>query len=423
METPYWWLDAPLEETQAAAPDGDCDVLIVGAGYTGLSAAIVLARAGRSVQVFDALRPGEGASSRNGGIASGNLRHSFTSAIASLGQDRALDLFREGHTARKDLATFVRDEAIECGYQVNGRFTGAMNERQLDFQKGEAELISRHLDVDARTIGRDDLHNEIGTDIYAGGLVREDLATVHPGKLHAGMLRVARKSGARIFGNAAIEGFAANRTGFDVAVAGRKIKAAKLIVATNGYSGAADPWLRRRLVPIASRIVVSHEIPNDMMDRLLPKRRAMGETRKLFRYFRPTPDGKRILLGSREKALSASPQQNAAHVFRGLVEIFPELEAIGFEYSWNGNVAFSRDEMPSLFEKDRVIYACGYCGSGVVWARWLGAKAALKVLNDPAARTVLETNPPPAIPLFSGRPWFLPAFMGLYALQDRIARR
>ncbi len=423
VESPYWWIEAPLDDAPAAVPNEYSDAVIVGGGYTGLAAAIELARAGRSVQIFDAMWPGEGASTRNGGIASGNLRHSLTSAIKAYGQEAGIALFREGQAARADLAAFVDQDNIDCDYQASGRFTGAINRSQLEFQKREAELIVNHLGVNAHVVGNQTVADEIGTDYYVGGMVREDLASLHPAKLHAGMLSVAKSAGAGVFGRMPVTDYVRNGKVFDVCVGGRKIRAKNLIVATNGYSGRSDPWLRRRLVPVTSRIVVTGEIPVELMDRLLPKRRAMGEMSNMFRYYRPTPDGKRILLGAREKMFSASATENATHVFRELLKIFPEVEPFGFEYSWNGNVAFNRDEMPGLFEKDGVIYACGYCGSGVVWARWIGMKAAKKVLGDPDAKSAFDGTAPPAIPFYRGKPWFLPAFMGYYYWQDRRAEQ
>src|SRR5688572_26809364 len=125
--TPFWWEAAP----PVALPSRDvlprCDVVIVGAGYTGLSAGLTLARAGRHVQIFDKLRPGEGASTRNGGIASGNLRPSYSQMVAKFGADRADALQLEAKAAREDLADFIRAEGIDCDFQLTGRFTGAAN--------------------------------------------------------------------------------------------------------------------------------------------------------------------------------------------------------------------------------------------------------------------------------------------------------
>ncbi len=419
MEIPYWWIEAQPEDGPAKSPRDRCDAAVIGAGYTGLAAAIVLARAGRDVQVFDSLRPGEGASTRNGGIASGNLRYSMTVAIKTFGLEAAVALFREGQAARADLADFIRVENVDCDYQPTGRFTGAINKYQLEEQKRETALLDKHLGIDAHVVGPEELGTEIVTDQYCGGLVREDLASLHPAKLHAGMMRVAASAGVSVFGQSPVSDYYRNGEFFELKTGGRTIRARNLIVATNGYTGAADPWLRRRLVPVVSRVVVTGELPTGLVDTLLPKRRAMGENRKIFRYFRPTPDGKRILLGSRERMLPASPAKNAAHVFAGLVEIFPALEPYGFDYSWNGNIAISRDEMPGLFVKDGMIYASGYCGSGVVWARWLGGLAGQFALSGCEPQSQFASSPPPAIPFFRGKPWFLPAFMAYYAWQDR----
>ena len=146
---PYWWEAAEprrLPETPVAAA---CDIAVVGAGYAGLSAALVLARAGRSVQVFDKLRPGEGASSRNGGLASGNIRMGFGEMIEAMGLEAALRFYREGKIAREGLADFIATEKIECDYQPVGRFVGAAQPSHYEAQGREADRLNKHLGTDA----------------------------------------------------------------------------------------------------------------------------------------------------------------------------------------------------------------------------------------------------------------------------------
>jgi glycine/D-amino acid oxidase-like deaminating enzyme len=122
---PYWWEEAPPAASRLVDVQAKCDVVIIGAGYTGLSAGLTLARAGRSVQIFDRQRPGEGASSRNGGIASGNLRPSLGKMIRKFGEARAKAIQAEAKAAREDLAEFIGREAIDCEFRLTGRFTGA----------------------------------------------------------------------------------------------------------------------------------------------------------------------------------------------------------------------------------------------------------------------------------------------------------
>lgn len=418
--TPYWWEDAPPVTKDGGAPSSECDVAVIGAGYTGLAAAIGLARGGRSVQVFDAIAPGEGASTRNGGIASGNLRLSLGESMRKHGPEAGLAQYREGVEARADLAAFVQDEKIDCDYRQAGRFTGAISPIQIDAMKREADLLNRHFDLGAYIVARKDQHEEVGTESYHGGMVRTDLATLHPARLHAGMMRVAESAGARIFGNCRVAGYRRDQDGFEVATRHGTVRARDLVVATNGYVDKADPWLRRRVVSVKSRIVVTGELPADLMARLLPRGRAMGESRRLYRYYRPTPDGQRILLGARETLFSRDERVNATHVHRRLLELFPEVEPYGLASSWNGDVAFTRSQRPELFVHQGAIYACGYCGSGVVWARWLGAKAAQHILGLPGSATAFAADPPRAVPLFNGKAWFLPAAMALDGLRDRL---
>jgi glycine/D-amino acid oxidase-like deaminating enzyme len=121
---PYWWEAAPPARLAQRALARRCDVVIVGAGYTGLSAGLTLARAGRSVQIFDRQRPGEGASTRNGGIANGNLRPSYNQMRRKFGEARAQALLAEAKAAREELAEFVKRENIDCDFLLVGRFTG-----------------------------------------------------------------------------------------------------------------------------------------------------------------------------------------------------------------------------------------------------------------------------------------------------------
>src|SRR5436190_10011177 len=125
QSTPFWWEDAPPLSPPQMAVQARCDVVIVGAGYTGLSAGLTLARAGRQVQIFDRERPGEGASTRNGGIASGNLRPGYRQMVRRFGAARANAIQAEAKAAREDLAEFIRREAIDCEFRLTGRFTGA----------------------------------------------------------------------------------------------------------------------------------------------------------------------------------------------------------------------------------------------------------------------------------------------------------
>lgn len=417
---PYWWRDAPPAARKAQNIFKDCDIAIVGAGLTGLSAAIVLARAGKSVQVFDRGVAGAAASSINGGILSGNLRLGLSASIAAFGRTRGLAMYQEGVDARAAFREFVQTESIDCDLQYNGRFTGAMTARDFEGMKRAAGAENDALGVGARILERPDQYEMVGSDLYHGGIGRDDIGSMHPAKFFAGLLGVAKKAGVIVHDNTAVRGV---HNGERVQTSRGTVRAGHVIVATNGYGDASNGWLRRRVVPVTSRIIATDEIDADMMARLMPRMGTFGEARYLGRYYRPSPDGTRILLGGRDVLVGANPNGAARRLADNVGAIFPELRGIGVDTHWAGQVAFTRDEMPSLFSHGDIIYACGYCGSGTVWAPWLGRKAAYRILGDERAHTAFAMDPPRSVPLYSGRPWFLPFAIGYYGVRDWMAGR
>lgn len=417
---PYWWDEAePASPPQAPVP-ATCDVAIIGAGYTGLAAAITLARAGRQVQVFDRQRPGDGASSRNGGITSGNLRLSLSDCIARFGETRALAIYREGIAARIDLRHFIAEEGIDCDYTMSGRYTCCLTDAHYESQARELDLVNRHLDIGGYMVPADEQHRETGSKMYRGGVVRPDIGMLHPAKLAAGMLRVAQGAGATVHGETGMIAWSREADGYRVVTTRGTTLARELVFGANGYMNGGDKWYRRRIVPIPSCMIATEPLSDNLMKILMPAGRAMGETRKLYRYFRPSPDGRRILIGGRSNMTGRTDADSGRHLLKGLVEMYPELKDVRITHSWHGLVAFSRSDIPLLFRRDGAWYAGGYSGSGVVWARWFGQKIAQQILGMPNGASAFECEPPPAVPFFDGRPWFLPAVLGWNGLMDRL---
>lgn len=420
--TPYWWEAAPVGPLPQQPLASRVDVAIVGAGYAGVAAALTLARAGRSVVVFDAMNPGEGASSRNGGITSGSIRPGFAALARKFGEDVALEIEAEGKRAREFLYDFLQTEGIACDFRLTGLFRAALGYQQYDEMARGAETLARRLGVETHAVPHAEQRGYIGTDFYRGGVVRNDIGGLHPAKLHAELLRVAVTAGVTLHSHTPVIAIARAGAGFEVASAAGKIAARQVLVCTNGYTDDAAPYLRRRLVPVRSRIIVTEELAPDLMARLMPRGMMMGENRKLGFYYRPTPDGTRILLGGRDSSWGGNPVEPTLRLRAGLAELFPELKGVGLSHSWFGNVAMNRDMLPRMFERDGVLYASGFCGSGVVWAPWLGTRAAHRLLGNRAeSRTAFDFRPPAAVPFYKGNPWFMPAIIKGYGLQDRYA--
>src|SRR3954453_22527012 len=419
----YWWADAPLAELERVPVAPASDVAIVGAGYTGLGAAITLARAGRSVQVFDREHPGEGASTRNGGITSGNLRPTLSELRQRFGDQRASALVAESRAAREDLYRFIAEEKIACDFALTGRFGGASAPSDYEKLAREAEMLNRTLGIEAHAVPRTDQRSMLGTDYYFCGPVRMDIGGLHPAKLHQGMLDLAIAAGATVHARTAVLGIRSDDDGFEVKTARGTVRSRDVIVGVNGYADASDRWLRRRLVPVRSRIIATEPLSPNLMGELMPRGMMCGETRKLHYYYRPSPEGDRILFGGRDGTITGDPDWPSESLRRALVDIFPVLEQTKISHSWFGNVAMNRDMVPRIFSKSGVRYAAGYCGSGVVWARWAGDKAARQILGEASADSALDFRPPRAVPLFNGKPWFMPAVFGLLSMQDKLGQR
>lgn len=420
--SPYWWEAAPPGPVPAQPLTKSVDVAIVGAGYAGLAAALTLARAGRAVAAFDAMHPGEGASSRNGGITSGSIRPSHAAIARTFDEATALAVEAEGKTAREFLYDFLSAEGIDCDFRKTGLFKGAIGYAQYDTVARGAEALAKRLGIETYAVPYDEQQKYIGSDFYRGGVVRKDIGGLHPAKFHAGLLKVALAAGVSVHGNTRVTAIKRDGATFQLQTSAGTIEARHVLVCTNGYTDGVAPFLRRRLVPVRSRIIVTEELSPEVMDRLMPQRMMMGEGRQLGYYYRPTPDGRRILLGGRESGHGGDATVPTQRLRRGLAELFPELAGVRLSHSWFGNVAMNRDMLPRIFEKDGILYASGFCGSGVVWAPWVGTRAAHRLLGSgEQARSAFFARPPAAVPLYRGNPWFMPAFIKAYALQDRIA--
>ena len=420
-ERPYWWDIGSPEPTPFTPLKPNYDVVIIGAGYTGLSAALPLARAGRSVAVLDKAQPGFAASSRNGGITSGTLRPSFSSLIKSKGLEYAKALYSEAHAARRDLYRFVQAENIDCDLQLSGRFSGAVCPAHYDYLSREAELLNQHLGFEITTVSRAEQHREIGSQFYYGGVIWPDIGGVHPWKLAREYIRLALAADVEIHSDTTVLGFRRDAQQVHVQTSRGQSTAKKLIVATNGYTDSADPWLRRRLVPVISRIIATEPLAPELMATIMPGQRMYTETSEMGHYYRPSPDGTRLLFGGRGGALRDNAAQDTVRLRSEMIALFPQLTDVSLSHSWSGYVAFNRDYIPRLFQHEGVYYATGYCGSGVVWARWAGQLTAQAILSGSAVQSALAFRPPAAIPLYKGKPWFLPFFFTWFRHKDRTA--
>lgn len=414
-----YWLDqlGPAPDLPADLP-GKVDVLVVGAGYTGLNAAVQTARGGRATLILDAEDPGFGCSTRNGGQIGTGVKPSLEKLTARFGADRAREIRGEGDRALDWIGEFISAEGLDCDFRRSGRFHAAHTPRHYEELVRDAEKMRVREGTESFAVPRAKQRNELGTDSYFGGVVFPRHGALHPAKYQRELLRVALGAGAQVVGHCPVLAIERNGTSFEVRTAKGVVQARDVIVATNGYTTNLVPWLRRRVIPIGSYVIVTEELPQNLVDSLFPTDRVASDTCKVIYYYRATPDRRRISFGGRVSAGETDPRVSAPRLYEAMCRIFPELRAHGISHAWSGTVAYSFDELPHTGVHDGIHYALGYCGSGVAMGSYLGMRAGQKVLGRKDGRTALDGLPHPTRPLYTGRPWFLPAAVAWYRWKD-----
>jgi glycine/D-amino acid oxidase-like deaminating enzyme len=426
QEKPWWWEAAEPPDRDTPLPDR-ARVAIVGGGYAGLSAALTLRRLGHEAVVLDAERIGWGASSRNGGMVSGGLKVATGDLEKTYGKEEAQRIALTCAASLPFIEETIAREGIECDYVRCGRYVGAWSPAHYDAMAKKADWLAEVTGLQTEMVPKARQRDFLGSDFYHGGMAAAATGSLHPGKYARGLAAAAERAGATLVDGVRVKAIAQQAGGFRIATDKGELVADAVLVATNGYSldkrGTASPWLARRLVPLNSYIIATEELPEETIERLFPRRRMISESRRVLNYFRPSPDGKRVLWGGRASFRKATAEGSAPTLHARMVECFPELAGVRITHAWTGFVAFTFDGLPHIGVQDGVHYAAGCQGSGVAMATWLGHNAALKMAGAANERFALDGLPFPTRPTYTGNPWFLPIVGTYYRVRDALDRR
>ena len=428
FKTSPWWWEAAEPPTRDNELSNQTAVAVVGGGYAGLSAALSLARLGHQVTVLDAERIGWGASSRNGGMVSGGMKVARTALAEKLGAEQARNIAMAAAASFPFIEETIMREGIECDYTRCGRFVAAWTPKHYDALARAADYIADITGLPTEMLPPSRQQEALGSGHYHGGMKAAATGSIHPGKYARGLAMAAERAGAKLIDQTRVGGIRAEGSGFCIATNRGEIRADAVLVATNGYSRGSDeksamPWLARRVIPVASYIIATEELPADTMDRLFPDRRMISDTKRVLNYYRPSPYGNRIIWGGRARFGPSAPEAAAPRLHEFMTAVFPELAKVKITHAWNGNVAFTFDFLPHIGVQDGIHYAAGCQGSGVAMATWLGHNAALKIAGAANQRFALDGLEFPTVALYNGNPnWFLPIIGGWYRLRDRIDR-
>ncbi len=421
--TPYWWQDQP-QYRNTEMPPAKADCIIVGAGFTGLSAALTLAQAGRQVVVLDSEAIGFGASTRNGGMLGSGHKVSVADAKKHYGSTIAAQLHSEANASLAFTKSLIIDNNIDCSLQACGRLRTAWTPQNFTAMARANATLQTIEPFAARMVKPEEMPQRIKTLLYFGGLLYESHASVHPRKLHYGLLQLALKAGVKVFGEQPVVAVSAKLDGFCISVYSREtqyqeIHCQQVLMATNGYTQAkVSSFLAKRVMPVPSFIIVTEKLGSNLVQSLLPGGHCMVETRQRFCYYRATPCGTRIMLGSRAALHAITPQQALPILRAKLTEIFPSLKNTNISHCWTGFTGFSFSKLPNIGCHDGIYHALGYCGNGVAMEPYLGHKAALKMLNPQQQHSVFEQTLLQKRVFHHGSPWYMPAASAWYRARD-----
>jgi glycine/D-amino acid oxidase-like deaminating enzyme len=427
---PFWWEEAEPAHGERAFDSRSFAVVIIGSGYAGLSAAITLAEAGiKDVAVVDAMRIGEGASSRNGGQIGSGAKFSLEQAARRFGQQRAREILDDYDQAMPFMLQRAATLAEDFDLNLCGSVSGAHSHKDLrafrDYRDGLAPDKRKHIEVlDAR-----EMQGVLKTDIYRGALVKHDTGSVHPAKYVRALANRARALGVRLFTGFRFQGASRGTSRFEVRLqdvdsrAEVRLSADKVLMAANGYVGPEMPWLRQRTIPVQSYMIATEPLPFDQLEELMPGNRVAGDTKHILYYFRRSPDGRRILFGGRARFQTSTEQQSAVGLRRFMLHTFPSLEKAQISHSWFGNVCFAYDFCSHVGRMQDGIHYISCCnGGGISMMTYLGHRCAEMMLGVPGHDRGIVNSHFPRLYFYNGHPWFLPMVGSYYRFLDRSAR-
>ena len=289
---PYWWDGIDWPELNDPPPV-KVDLLVIGAGYTGLSAAIAAHDAGASVAVIDAGQPGKGASTRNGGMVGAHPRLGWDALAKTYGEDTADAIFAEAGPSLEWLRSLIEREGIDCDLQETGRIQLAYTRSHFKAREALAGIVREKSRLRCEVVTREGLSNEIVTPLYHGGIVLPDHAAFQPAKFHLGLLEAVLRRGISVTGDCPATAHGRTGEAHIVSTPKNQIEASQIVLATNGYTGSPFRWFARRVFALPSYLIATEPLSANLIGELAPGRRMMVETRARHSYYRVSPDGTR----------------------------------------------------------------------------------------------------------------------------------
>ena len=421
QEHNYWLTTADFPKTESRPFPARVDVAVIGAGFTGLSAARTLAKRSAKVAVLESETIGWGASSRNGGMVLTGMKLGVNKLISMYGRELTRRMYAASLQTIDCVEQIIREEAIDCDFSRCGHLEVACKQKHFDEYARQAEVIAHEFDHQLRVVQKHELSAEIGSNIYYGGMVDEVSAGLNPARYVAGLGRAAMKAGAEIFEHTRVEALQRRikrRRSWmeDLNSQAARYGRVKSSSAPVAIPAMRPPALQKKIIPIGSFIITTEILSEALAHELSPRNRMIYDSKNYLYYYRLTPD-RRMLFGGRAAFFPENDQtiRRSAEILRlGMIDVYPQLRDAKVEYVWGGTLDFAFDIMPHAGQIDGMYYALGYAGHGVAMATYQGQKMAELMSGDKPENPFVGIPFPGApLGLYNGKPWFLP-FAGIW---------
>ena len=394
------WADTaePLPAFPKLAGEVKADVVIIGAGYTGLSAAHHIAKSGLSPVVLEANHPGWGASGRNGGVITAKFRLSFRDIDAAHGRAMARRMYEIAHESVEMVDELVSEFGIASARLTrSGQVKAAHNDATLRAAIDEAEWMKREMgDTEVRVLDPHQVRDETGSQVFVGGILNPGSGGIHPLNYLRGLARGVAQRGVPVFQESPVIALRRDGDGIVAETPDGVVRARQAIIATEKLS------------------------PN-LAGSLMPTGRTYTETKRMMRWFRKVDD--RVIFGGRG-AFGKQDSESAFDALRkAMVGIFPELTDIPLAFKWSGLVAMTLDSVPHVGRlDDRTLYSVGYNGAGVAMSSLMGRYLAALVRGEKVDLGLLDAGRLKTIPFYAFREPAVRAVAGWYQFLDAIGR-
>ncbi|MEH6521015.1 NAD(P)/FAD-dependent oxidoreductase [Sulfitobacter sp.] len=407
---------APFEPLRGAQK---ADVCVVGAGYTGLSAALHLAQAGRDVVLLDAQRVGFGASGRNGGQLGSGQRMEQDDLEQLMGEPEAAKLWDLGEDAKALVKSLIAEHQIECHLKPGVAWTGSSDSDVKHLHTYADLLAQKYGYSDIEILDQATLRSVCPSPDYRGGILDMGAAHLHPLNYALGLARAAVAAGVRIYEGSAVHDIEEG-TPATVRTDAGHVVADHVILACNGYLGGLNRQIAARVMPINNFIAATEPLGDRIAD-VLPRDVAVADSRFVVNYFRLSDDG-RLLFGGGESYGYRFPTNIAAKVRKPMSVVFPQLKDVQIDYAWGGTLGITMKRMPYLARPGKnILSASGYSGHGVGTATHAGQLMARAIQGDSDGFDTLSAVPDSPFPGGPAmRSPLLILAMTWYAMRDRM---